>query len=40
MTIIRMMPIVAVGFEDLKKRIIEHLNGKNEISARLKVNLI
>ncbi|PKY21914.1 hypothetical protein RhiirB3_419368 [Rhizophagus irregularis] len=31
-----MMPIVAVGFEDLKKRIIEHLNGKNEISAKLK----
>jgi hypothetical protein len=32
-----MIPIVAVGFDDLKKRIIEHLNGKNEISARLKV---
>jgi len=31
-----MIPIVAVGFEDLKKRIIEHLNSKNEISARLK----
>jgi hypothetical protein len=40
LVIIRMIPIVAVGFEDLKKRIIEHLNGKNEISARLKVILI
>jgi hypothetical protein len=33
-----MIPIVAVGFKDLKKRIIKHLNGKNEISAYI-INL-